>query len=45
MKLGNPYMNYRKDLDECLTYFKLNFNKPNFRMLIIGMSNLLSHFK
>ena len=38
-------MNYRNDLEECLTYFKKNLNLPNFRILFFELPNLLSHFK
>ena len=44
MKLRKPFMNYKNDLDECLTYFNLIFNFPNFRLLFTGLPNLLSHF-
>jgi hypothetical protein len=35
-------MKYRNDLDECLTYFKLLFNFPKFRILFFGYPKLLS---
>ena len=30
MKLGKPFMNYKNDLDECLTYFKILFESARF---------------
>ena len=44
IKLGNPSMNYKNDLDECLTFLNYFVNLPNFRILIYGLPNLLSHF-
>ena len=37
-------MNYRNDLDGCLTYLNYFFDVPNFRMFIFGLPRLLSHF-
>ena len=37
-------MNYKNDLDECLTYLDYFFDLPNFRILFFGLPNLLSHF-
>jgi hypothetical protein len=45
MKFGKPFMNYKNDLDECLTYFKLLFlTYPIFLILFSRLPNLLSHF-
>ena len=38
-------MNYKSDLDECLTYFELFFfNLPRFRILFYELPSLLLHF-
>ena len=34
MELGKPFMNYRNDLDEHLTYFKLVFEAAQFQNII-----------
>ena len=36
-------MNYDNDLDECLTYFK-KIDLPKFKILFVGLPNLLLHF-
>jgi hypothetical protein len=40
-EIEEPSMNYRNDLDECLTFFKYFFNFPNFRISVFGLPNLL----
>ena len=37
-------MNSKNDLDECLTYSKLLYNVPNFRIIFFGLHNLLLQF-
>jgi hypothetical protein len=37
-------MNYKNDLDECLTYLNYFFDLPNIGILFFGLPNLLSHF-
>jgi hypothetical protein len=44
MTLGKPFMNFRNDLDKCLTYLELLFKLPNFRILFFRLRNLLLHF-
>ena len=37
-------MNYRNDLDECMTYSNYFLNLSNFRIFLNELPNLLSHF-
>ena len=39
-----PFMIYKNDLDECLTYIKLLFNLSNFRTLFCRLTDLHLHF-
>jgi hypothetical protein len=43
IKLGNPSMNYKNDLGECLTYLNYFFYLPNSKILFVGLPNFLSH--
>ena len=42
MKLGNSFVNYRNDLNECLTYSKLLFEFAQFLNYVIICLNYIA---
>ena len=44
MKTKKSFMNYKNDLDECLTFLNYFLNVLNFRILFSRLPNLLLHF-